>query len=364
MRNFIKYLIIIIFINFHVHGNDALYSIQDNQVFLQNDNNILDLREKAKNIAFENAFRILIKKIIDSKDLKSVNQLDNPKIDKLVNDYKITDEQISDISYSANISVNFNQKSILQFFRKNKIRVQTLVSDEYLVFPILDKVNTLYLWEKNNIWYDNLKSDYDEVGLLKLFFPEKNHLNKLKISARQIIKRDIFAIKDFLKTHKKKKGIIIFLRENFDKELGGFKLDLNLTIFADDNFEEIKIVDKNNFNEIYSTSQIKLISKTVNNELQMWWKTKANKLELKSNMIDEIFIKHYYDSLKKSLFIEKTLFSIFNNEEITLFQVQGDSVIYKVMSNFSIDKINLSLSKYGLVIKSDQNKTFQIDEIN
>lgn len=364
MRNFIKYLIIIIFINFHVYGNDALYSIQDNQVYLQNDNNILDLREKAKNIAFENAFRILIKKIIDSKDLKSVNQLDNLKIDKLVNDYKITDEQISDISYSANISVNFNQKSILQFFRKNKIRVQTLVSDEYLVFPILDNVNTLFLWEKNNIWYDNLKSDYDEVGLLKLFFPEKNHLNKLKISARQIIKRDIFAIKDFLKTHKKKKGIIIFLRENFDKELGGFKLDLNLTIFADDNFEEIKIVDKNNFNEIYSTSQIKLISKTVINELQMWWKTKANKLELKSNMIDEIFIKHYYDSLKKSLFIEKTLFSIFNNEEITLFQVQGDSVIYRVMSNFSIDKINLSLSKYGLVIKSDQNKTFQIDEIN
>ena len=189
MRNFTKYLIIIIFINFHVHGNDALYSIQDNQVFLQNDNNILELREQAKNIAFENAFRLLIKKIIDSEDIKSVNQIDNPKIDELVNDYKITDEQISEISYSANISVNFNQKSILQFFKKNKIRVQTLVSDEYLVFPILDKVNTLYLWEMNNIWYDNLKSDYDDVGLLKLFFPEKNHLNKLIISGRTSVAR-------------------------------------------------------------------------------------------------------------------------------------------------------------------------------
>ncbi len=221
----------------------------------------------------------MIKKIIDSKELKSVNQIDNPKIDKLVNDYKITDEQISDISYSANISVNFNQKSMLQFFRKNKIRVQTLVSDEYLVFPILDKVNTLYLWETNNIWYDNLKSDYDEVGLLKLYFPEKNHLNKLKISARQIIKRDIFAIKNFLKTHKKKR-YYNFLRENFDKEVGGFKSDLNLTIFTDDNFEEIKIIDKNNFNEIYSTSQMKLISKTVINELQMWWKKKPISLTL------------------------------------------------------------------------------------
>ena len=364
MKNFIKYLIIIIFINFHVHGNDALYSIQDNQVFLQNDNNILDLREKAKNIAFENAFKILIKKIIDSKDLKSVNQIDNPKIDKLVNDYNITDEQISDISYSANISVNFNQKFILQFFRKHKIRVQTLVSDEYLVFPILDKVNTLYLWETNNIWYDNLKADYDEDGLLKLYFPEKNHLNKLKISARQIIKRDIFAIKNFLKTHKKKKGIVIFLSENFDKEAGGFKSDLNLTVFSEDNFEEIKIIDKNNLNEINSTSQMKLVSKTVINELQMWWKKKANKLDLNSNMINEIFIKHYYDDLKKSLLIEKTLYNIFNNDEITLFQVQDDLVIYKVMSNFSIDKINLSLSKSGLFIKPDENKSFLIDEIN
>lgn len=364
MKNFIKYLIIIIFINFHVHGNDALYSIQDNQVFLQNDNNILDLREKAKNIAFENAFKILIKKIIDSKDLKSVNQIDNPKIDKLVNDYNITDEQISDISYSANISVNFNQKSMLQFFRKHKIRVQTLVSDEYLVFPILDKVNTLYLWETNNIWYDNLKADYDEVGLLKLYFPEKNHLNKLKISARQIIKRDIFAIKNFLKTHKKKKGIVIFLSENFDKEAGGFKSDLNLTVFSEDNFEEIKIIDKNNLNEINSTSQMKLVSKTVINELQMWWKKKANKLDLNSNMINEIFIKHYYDGLKKSLLIEKTLYNIFNNDEITLFQVQDDLVIYKVMSNFSIDKINLSLSKSGLIIKPGENKSFLIDEIN
>jgi hypothetical protein len=216
----------------------------------------------------------------------------------------------------------------------------------------------------NNIWYDNLKSDYDSVGLLKLYFPEKNHLNKLKISARQIIKRDITAIKNFLKNHKKKKGIIIFLKENFNKEASGFKSDLSLTVFSDDNFEEIKIFDKNKFNEIYPTSQIKLISKTVINELQIWWKMKANKLDLNSNMINEIFIEHYYDGLKKSLLIEKTLFNIFNDDEITLYQVQGDSVIYKVMSNFSIDKINLSLSKYGLIIKPGNENIFSIDEIN
>ena len=139
---------------------------------------------------------------------------------------------------------------------------------------------------------------------------------------------------------------------------------MNLTVFTDDNFEEIKIIDKNNFDEIFITSQIKLLSKSVINELQMWWKKKANKLDFTSDKISEIFIEHYHDNLKKSLLIEKTLFNIFNNDEITLSQVQSESVIYKVVSNFSIDKINLSLSKFGLIIKPSENKIYSIDEIN
>ena len=210
MLNFIRYLIIIFSINFHVYGNDELYSITDNKVFLQNDANILELRDRAKNIAFENAFKILTKKIIEQKDLNKLNLLDNIKIGNLVNEYKISDEEISEISYSSNISVSFNPRLTLEFFKKNKIRVQTIVSDEYLVFPILNQFSTLYLWEVNNIWYDNLKEDYDEVGLLKLYFPEKNHLNKLKISARAIIKKDIEDIKKFLEIHKKRKLLLYF----------------------------------------------------------------------------------------------------------------------------------------------------------
>ena len=30
------------------------------------------------------------------------------------------------------------------------------------------KFNTLYLWEKDNYWYDNLIQEYDQQSLLKL----------------------------------------------------------------------------------------------------------------------------------------------------------------------------------------------------
>ena len=61
------------------------------------------------------------------------------------------------------------------------ITINTLISEEYLVFPIFKKFNTIYLWEKDNFWYDNLIQEYDNQSLLKLYFPEKNHLNKFRI---------------------------------------------------------------------------------------------------------------------------------------------------------------------------------------
>ena len=57
-------------------------------------------------------------KIIDTKDLRSINKLDNIEIEKLINDYKISDEQISSsytpISLLTLIKINF------KFFQKQQ----------------------------------------------------------------------------------------------------------------------------------------------------------------------------------------------------------------------------------------------------
>ncbi len=364
MQNFFRYFFIFFFINYHVYGDDALYSIKDNQVFLQNDNNILDLRESAKFIAFENAFSILVKKIIEPKDLIKLNRLEDVSVEKLVNDYKITNEDISEISYSANISVNFNQNLILQFFKKNNIRVQTLVSDIYLIFPILKKFNTFYLWEKNNNWYNSLKSEYDNDGLLKLYFPEQNHLNKLRISSDHILNNDFETIKNFLKIHKKNKAIIIVLEETFDNDLKKFKTQVDLSLLEDNYKETIKIFGKTKYEENSSTSQIKLVSKIVINELQNWWKLKVDDLESQTEEIKELFVEHNFLNLKKNIFVENILKKIFSNDEVTLTQINSKSAYFKILSSSSIDKINLSLETYGLTLKQKTKNIYFIEEIN
>ena len=43
---------------FNGKADDSIYTVKDNQVYLQNDQNVLKVREKAKKLAFDNAFNI------------------------------------------------------------------------------------------------------------------------------------------------------------------------------------------------------------------------------------------------------------------------------------------------------------------
>ena len=86
-----------------------------------------------------------------------------------------------------------------------------------------------------------------------------------------------------------------------------------------------------------------MISKTVINELQIWWKTKANSLDLASETIKEIFIEHYYDGLKKSILVENTLRDIFNNNEITVHQIKEIQLSIKLYQIFHKIKLTYLL---------------------
>ncbi len=207
MKNIIlKVFIINLCFLFNAKADDSIYTVKDNQVFLQNDQNVLKLREKAKKLAFENAFNILTKKILDPSEKRKLERFEKIDVSGFIKDFKIVEEKITDINYSANIFVNFNPDAVLNFFDSSKIKSKVLVSEEHLVLPIFRKFNTFYLWENDNIWYDDLLYEYDELGLLKLYFPKKNHINKIQISPKQILKQNDASIKNFLTKKKKKKG--------------------------------------------------------------------------------------------------------------------------------------------------------------
>ena len=135
----------------------------------------MQTRDKARKLAFQNAFFILAKKILEPEEFTKLDEIENIKYSNLIRDFQIVEEKITDINYSANFSVNFNSVAVLKFFEELKIQSKVVVSEEYLVFPLFKRFNTFYLWENDNYWYDFLVDEYDELGLLKLFFLKKSY---------------------------------------------------------------------------------------------------------------------------------------------------------------------------------------------
>ena len=343
-------------------ANDDIYFIENNEVYLENNGNVLELRENAKDISFQSAFNILARKILDPVDIRKFQQLQDVKISNLVKDYQIQSEKINDIKYYTNISINFSKEKVKNFFLKNNITINTLISEEYLVFPIFKKFNTIYLWEKDNFWYDNLIQEYDNQSLLKLYFPEKNHLNKFRISAQDLIDENYLKIQEFTDFYKKKKALILFLEEDFDSVENKFKSNFVAKLFLNNKFTEINLLKNQIIYDNSDYSLVELIAKQVIVELENWWKNKIDEFEVDLDDKYEFDIKIKTDDLKKVLFMEKTLKDILNENDLNIKEINPNFIIYGIISKFSIERLNLALESQNLKLeKSDAENLFIID---
>lgn len=353
----LKILSLIIFF-FFIHiascfANEEIYNIKNNEVYLENNGNVLEARENAKNISFKNGFNILAKNILTPEDFLKFTQISDFNPTEFVSDYKIESEKITEINYYAEISINFNPERVRKFFSDNSIDLNIFVSESYLIFPVFKKFNTFYLWDKENLWYDFLLEEYDQQSLLKLYFPKKSNINRLKISAEQIINMKVGKIDNFLEFYNKKKAIIIFLEQKFDINKNNFDIKLDAKLFSNKVFTQIKIGDDNFLIEGKNSLEIDLVAKFVINELQNWWKSRIDSEELASNNESLILISIDSEDIKKSLFIEEALFEIIGINNANIRELREKKTIYEISTNYSIKNINLRLESKSLrLIKS------------
>ena len=344
----------------NLKADNSIYSVKDNQIFLQNDNNVLELRNIAKQMAFRNAFNILAKKILGPKEIIKLDQINEINISNLVKDFKIIEEKITDINYSSNISVNFNSESLLTFLEQNQIKSKVMVSEDYLLFPIYDKFNTLYLWEKDNDWYESLLNEYDELGLLKLYFPKRNHINKLRITAKRLLEEDVVATSKFLNLYQKKKALIILLSENYDLDSNRIRSSISAKLFSNGEFTKINLFRKRDFVEKSNESNAKLISKVVINELQEWWKNQIESINFQSDIKKTLFLKLDAFDLKKNIFIEKIIKNIVGKDHFLFHEFDNKNIIYKIQTSYDVNQLNLALEieNLKLIEPNSESKYF------
>ena len=364
MLKILSLIIFFFFLNIaSCFANEEIYNIKNNEVYLENYGNVLEVRENAKNISFKNGFNILAKNILTPSDFIKFSQISDFNPSELVSDYKIESEKISEIKYYAEISINFNPERVKKFFSDNDINLNIFISESYLIFPVLKKFNTLYLWDKENSWYDFLLEEYDQQSLLKLYFPKKNNMNRLKISAEQIINMNSDKMNNFINFYNKKKAIIIFLEQKFNINKNNFEIKLDAKLFSNNIFTKIKIGDNDLPIENKNSSEIDLVAKFVINELQNWWKSRIDSEELTGNSESLILISIDSEDIKKSFFIEEAILEIIGTNNAKIKELREKKTIYEISTNYSIKNINLRLESKSLrLIKAELgNNLYEVE---
>ncbi len=182
-------------------------------------------RDKYLNKAFLNSFEILMDKILLTRDLKIVKNVNLKQVKKLISSFQILEESYSNDIYKAKIKVTFNENKIKKLLREKNISFSQPEYISAVFFPILFSKDELIDFS-NNYFYKNWTDIKVNNELINFILPiedlddvskilnMKNKIENLNVDAlvgKYDVKNYVFVLMD----HKNKK-LTVYIKTNFN----------------------------------------------------------------------------------------------------------------------------------------------------
>ena len=309
-------LIIIILVIFVKSGN----VLSNEKIFNVNNIEITKTSKMSNEFLANKAIKVgyiqLMEKILLSKDMKIVSDLNFKQIKELVSYYQVIEEENTEKENTIKFNIFFDKDKLHKLFFQRGILYSEIIQKELFILPILKKNDQLYVFN-NNFFYENWNRVYSakliEFVLLLENIEVIQEININKNSLLDLNIRNLF--KEYTK-----KNLALILIEEIQK--GNYKVYLRTNILGkkiDKNLEieksnlskkdyEIKIINevsKEIINFVKSQNLIdirvpsflnaKLSTSKVNNLVEL------NKRIKKIDSIDSIYVQEFN---KKNVFLK------------------------------------------------------------
>ena len=125
-------------------------------------------KEKLINKGFKQAFKELMGKLVQSKNLNSVENIRINEIKTMIETFTINEEKFINSTYSLNLGVFFNKKKVFDYLEKKNIFPTEIKEENFLFIPILlDQSNDDIKVYSNNPIYNNWNLDNKREDLIK-----------------------------------------------------------------------------------------------------------------------------------------------------------------------------------------------------
>jgi len=345
---YIFFLILVLFFN-EFSTNNVLsrnYNILDIKVEENYDINFD--KSKVINKAFEDAFKILIFKLTETKDRPKTKNISLKDKKNLIENFTISNEQFINNNYIGLFDVQFSKRKVLNYLNSRDIIPSSPNEIEVFLLPVLIDTNLNELYYLNqNVFYNNWNFHSENYHLIKYILPNED------IEDYDIIKSNIKNIENFNfrkiteKYNLKNEIILIMLKSN-----------TKLRIFAKIKFEKNKLILNRiyNFKDIESKDEIKDVILDIKDNFEDKWK-----LENKINISIKIPIRLSISSQKTKLSeeLENKLSSIDLVSRYKIEKFNNKEIIYKIIFNGNPNKLLDIMDLYDFKIDAS-NEVWKI----
>ena len=298
-------------------------------------------RENYLNKAFINSFEILMDKILLTKDLSKINNMQLKEIKKLINGFQILEESYKKNEYKATIKIFYNEIKVKKFLGKKNISFSQSENTSAVFFPVLFINDEIQNFDEN-FFYKQWTDVEIKNKLINFILPLEDLENISKIVEN---KNKIEKI-------------------NVDELV--YKYDIKNYIFAliDYNTPKLNIHLKINFNNNKLSKNISYDLKNINNKLELNLILKDLKLKIidfwkEENLINlmmplSVNVKFQHNNIKDLDKLRNTFFKLSIIEDYDLEQFNINNSFFKIYYYGNPKKLRSELSKLGYQLKNDQ----------
>ena len=300
-------------------------------------------KSKVVDKAFDQAFKILLYKLIENKDKSKINIISLKDKKSLIENFSISDEMFVDNKYIARFNVQFNKKKILNYLNKKDLIPSSPTEIEVFILPILIDTNLNELYYLNqNIFYKNWNSNKKNYHLIKYVLPNED-IEDYNVIKNKINNIENYNFNEITEKYDLKHEIILII----------LKSNTKIRIFSKIKFSKKELLLNNiyDLNDIENKDEIDAIIFKIKENYEDKWKS-VNKINtsielpirLSINAEDTKFSEKLENKLSSIDLISEFKIEMFNNKEI----------VYKIIFNGSPNKLLDIMNIYNFKIDSSK----------
>ena len=288
---------------------------------------------------FIEAFNQLVLSIVQTKDQKKLKQTSLSSIKSMIETFSIKEEKFINEVYYLSLNVSFNKKRVFNLLESKNIFPSLPIKKDVLFIPIiLDKNNDeILIFSESNL-FNKWNLDIKNYHLLKYILPTED------LEDFNLIKHNLNNLENY----------------DFKEIIQKYNLDDYIITILYKNNEEIRVLNKINFNQkidiknlnfkdinINNDTEIKLFIENLKSIFENYWKSK-NEINTSVKLPLTISIGNR-DSSNVTKF-ENLLSSIESIYDFNILKFNNNKNFYKIIFNGSPD--------YFLKIMKDKNYEF------